>query len=148
MKGNIYCIYHNKEICYVGSTIQTLRRRWNDYRSHHDKPEQNGYDSKIHRMMRTYGISNFKMELLETVDVTDIENEWINTFRDLGLELYNTNSAYCTSEETRQKHIAYNKEKVPCQICGTLIGRRSMWDHKRTKKCQTHFIKTICLLEQ
>ena len=148
MKGNIYCIYHNNKICYVGSTIQTLDRRWNDYRSKHANPKTYDYKTKMSTMMREHGFSNFKMELLEKVEVKDRmelfsrEGGWMDTFEELGIELYNTNKATgmgsgWRSEEAYQRDLARKRQKVPCEICGKLIARGNMWDHKRTQKCQS-----------
>ena len=141
MIGNIYCIYDNNEICYVGSTIQALKKRWNDYRSHHDNPNSQNYDRKISMMMRKHGISNFKMELLETVEVTherelcSIEDDWIDTFKELDFELYNTRGAYVTLEETRQKELAYNNQKIPCPLCGKVTSRAHLRRHQRSSNC-------------
>ncbi len=141
MKGKIYCIYHNNTICYVGSTTRTLNKRWSNYRSAHNTPNSKEYDYKIHRMMREHGISNFHIELLETVEVTherelcSIEDDWIDTFKELDFELYNTRGAYVTLEETRQKELAYNNQKIPCPLCGKVTSRAHLRRHQRSSNC-------------
>ncbi len=142
MIGHIYCIYHNNEVCYVGSTIQILNKRWSDYSSKHDKPDRPEYNYKIHRMMREHGISNFQMELLEAVEVEDtsklkiMEDGWMDTFEELGIELYNTRKAYLTREEAQQKKRAQNKEQIQCSLCGTWSTRGNIRGHQSSKKCQ------------
>ena len=145
MKGNIYCIYHNNTICYVGSTIRTLNGRLSEYRSKHNNPSSKEYNYKINRMMREYGFSNFEISLLETVEVVDRrelfsrEGGWMDTFEDLGIELYNTQKAQGLgngpSEESYQKQLARQREKIPCPLCWKMINRNNIRDHQRQSNC-------------
>jgi hypothetical protein len=92
-------------------------------------------------MMREHGISNFHIELLETVEVTDtpelysIERGWMESFRELGFELYNKYDSYLTREEARQKNLAYKNQKIPCPLCWKMINRNNIKRHQRLSNC-------------
>ena len=146
MKGKIYCIYHNNKICYVGSTTRTLERRWINYRSAYNNIKQLSYKTKMHTMMRTHGIDNFEIELLEEVEVEDKrelfsrEGAWMDTFQGLGIELYNTVKAQglgqrVFSTEVYQRRLAKQREKIQCPYCGEWISRMNMKRHQRRWNC-------------
>ena len=93
MIGRIYAIYHDGEIVVVGSTKRTLETRWDEYEREVNNQRS---DSNTYTMMREHGINNYKMELLEEVEVENkcemfaIEGMWQEMFEDLGIKLYNT----------------------------------------------------------
>lgn len=44
---------------------------------------------------------------------------------------------YYKDPEFKQKHLNKMKEKIQCEICGTMISRSNMKTHNKSKKCQT-----------
>ena len=43
---------------------------------------------------------------------------------------------YCEDPIFKAKHREYIKSKVACSVCGKVIARYNMTNHKKTKKCQ------------
>jgi group I intron endonuclease len=65
---------------YVGKTISKLRDRFR----RHKCSAQHGSQTHLHRAMRLYGIENFVVECLETVDGCDLNDReiyWINELK-------------------------------------------------------------------
>ena len=146
MIGYIYAICYNGEICYTGRTIN-MRERWNAYRYQHKKTEDPDiYNMKIHAFMREKGFDNFEMMLLESFEVekdSDLnyyEGIWQTTFEDLGFDLLNTQKAgngdtHDLGSIAYQNNRARSKEKIPCELCGKLIGRCHIRRHQQSSNC-------------
>lgn len=66
MKANIYKITNSKtDDVYVGSTVQLLKNRFKSHRSNANLNKA----GKLYDCMRIHGIENFKIELLEEIDI-------------------------------------------------------------------------------
>jgi len=148
MKGYIYCLYLDDKICYVGSA-KDMKDRMRMYKNTHNNPKQEGhYKTKISKAMREHGFDRFTMGMMEEVEVEDniagkrelysIEGSWQAMFENLGINLYNTVRAQglgqgVDSEESYQRRLARQREKIPCDICGKMICRMGIGRHKKRK---------------
>ena len=76
--GIIYEIDYLNTPVYIGQTIRPLEERWKEHLNLASKDK--GF--YLHRSMKKYGINNFKIHALETVDniyLNDREKYWIKT---------------------------------------------------------------------
>lgn len=87
-KGYIYIIknrVNNK--CYIGQTKKTIEERWREHIFNHTRRKQ-----AIYMAMRKYGIENFYIEEVESVDIeklNDREIYWINKLNTVSPNGYN-----------------------------------------------------------
>ena len=104
--GKVYKIIHNQsDICYVGSTFNTLRDRWGRHRK----------TSKcaISKYIEEYGRDNFKIILIKEYEVIDrthleaYEQLWINK-----LKCINSQSAFTIKKIAKKDYRAKNKEQI------------------------------------
>jgi len=67
-KGHIYKIICNLDnsICYIGSTFNTLYKRFNNHKKHYKTKYG---EISIHKYFDKYGIDNFKIELIKSYNV-------------------------------------------------------------------------------
>src|SRR5690348_11182527 len=102
MLVRIYKIIHNQsDIVYVGSTQNILRQRWQCHKSGYKKfLMDNKNEKSLYPYFNEHGIDNFKIILIEEVEVEDYkerlikEQEWIDK-----LTCINKIRAYRTPEE-------------------------------------------------
>ncbi|KAF1780187.1 GIY-YIG domain [Phytophthora cactorum] len=90
MIGKIYRIVHlQSEMCYIGSTFNLLKHRWNGHKSQF-KHWDEGKTTKgcsIYPYFKEHGIDQFKMVLIKEYEVADraqllaYEQLWMNRFR-------------------------------------------------------------------
>jgi group I intron endonuclease len=113
--GIIYCytnLINNKK--YIGQTINP-EQRFSAHKSNYQNPNNNEYNSLLHKAFRKYGYDNFKYEIL----IQNIEDvELLNKLEIYYINFYNTqipngynveaggkNSAKPKSLEHRKKEI-------------------------------------------
>ena len=169
MIGKIYAIYHDGEIVVVGSTTKTLDTRWSQYERSVRNPNEK---SNIHATMRKYGIDNYKMELLEEVEVETenqmfaIEGMWQDMFKELGIKLYNTrrargepngspealatkrekNRERRSSPEYRARENERKQQRIQCELCGASRSRGHIREHQRSNYCMENRKKTSVVI--
>lgn len=112
MIGSVYRIIHlESEICYVGSTFNELRHRWQQHRGVFKKRRENGLcGASIYPHFKKHGLDQFKMVLIKTYEVVDrahleaYETLWIRK-----LKACNRLQPFAIKKLT-DKH-SYNKNK-------------------------------------
>lgn len=109
MIGKIYKIIHNQSnFCYVGSTFNKLRIRWQQHKQ--SLKDNKRCKISIYLYMIKYGIENFKILLIKEYDVFDkkhllaYEQLWINK-----LETVNNNNTLRLDFINRHQYL--NKKK-------------------------------------
>ena len=150
MIGKIYKITDTlgKNICYIGSTTKTLKKR---FKRHIQRIKENRKGCTISKYLLNYGIKHFKIELLKEYQVEDekhlraYEQLWMNK-----LKCINKLSAFkiltnkniiikknkLTNEEIKQRLKICREErkkKIDC-ACGSSVSIHHFARHKRTKK--------------
>lgn len=76
---------------YVGSTIRSLRQRWNKHMENFRKQVKKEKNTKLYAAMETYGVNNFHIEMLDTED----DNDLLVEYESLLIEHYNSiNNGY------------------------------------------------------
>jgi hypothetical protein len=87
MIGSIYRIIHlHSNICYVGSTLDTVRNRWQGHRTAYKTwlKDETKSSISIYQYFKEYDIKNFKCILVKEYEVEDknhllaYEQLWIN----------------------------------------------------------------------
>lgn len=110
MFGLVYKIIHNQSnICYVGSTFNNLKNRWQMHKNY----KSNKTECSIVKYFEKYGIENFKIILIKKYEVYDrkqllaLEQLWINKLKSI-----NINKAFQPLNNERDKQLRIlNKEK-------------------------------------
>jgi len=146
--GHIYKIICRVDdtFCYIGSTLNTLKNRWQEHKRNYKT--RNG-NSCIHKYFDTYGVENFKIILIkdylvyretqrDTKHLHAYETLWINKtkssinkiipfnpFRNMRKEYFKIYN------ETKKQ---YRAEKIKCDICNKEMRRDSLTTHN--KKCK------------
>lgn len=104
--------------CYIGQSGR-LVNRFNGHMKAAAIPSGKQYNDPLYQDMREYGIDSFKFEILETVSLNELEEKWIQSSLNSGLDLYNKdmfpntrphNSANKFSDEQLTEIIALLKE--------------------------------------
>ena len=121
MIGRIYKIIHNQsDICYIGSTINQLKYRWQMHQTHYKSwLENNHSEVGVYPYFKEHGITNFKMVLVKEYEVADkkhlyaIEQLWVNKFKRTSVNKNNpfrieTKQRY--DKRYRSEHIEHKKE--------------------------------------
>lgn len=75
---------------YIGQSGRVEGRLGNHKRQAYDINHKQ-YDWELYQDIRKYGEDNFTFEIVETIDITDIEEKWIQKFVKEGYEMYNKN---------------------------------------------------------
>lgn len=118
MIGRIYRIIHlESEVCYIGSTFNKLKHRWQQHKSDYQKWSDGKArcHANIHRSFKEHGIEQFKMILVREIDVCDrahlemYEQLAINRFRKTCV---NSNSAFGIPKLTLMHYKATNADKI------------------------------------
>ena len=124
--GKIYKIIHNKSnICYVGSTMNTLRDRWYNHGAGFKSFLKHGINSvSIYPYFKQYGIENFKIILIKEYKIIDKkhlfmwEQIWINKLRPINT-MNALNFKFLNKEKIKKKQEEYdrnNKEQLKEQL--------------------------------
>jgi len=107
MIGRIYKIVHNQsDLCYVGSTFNTLRGRWTSHKSSTNS-------CVISKHIQEHGAENFKIMLIKEYDVVDrkhllaYESLWISKTKCInGCNPFRVPVLY------RKQYYTKNKERI------------------------------------
>ena len=114
MIGSVYRIIHlHSNICYVGSTFDSVRNRWQGHKTAYSAYLRNNKDGvvSIYPYFKQYGIDSFKCILIKEYEVEDknvllaYEQLWINKFKSI-----NTNSAFNPLYDNKQYQSYQTKE--------------------------------------
>lgn len=117
--GKIYKIIHNQSnICYVGSTFNTLRDRWKGHKNSFSKYlNTNSPNVSIFSCFKQYGMENFKIVLIKEYEVIDrkhlemYEQLWINKLKSINKNnSFQIEKLYYKSQG--KKYYENNKEKI------------------------------------
>jgi len=160
MIGRVYRINVNENDFYIGSTIKRLCER---QAHHNNRLKDNFYKYKLYEKCRENNITNIICILLEQKEVEDIdeirelEQEYIDklqpTLNHKGSYLSQDNKEYHKeySKEWRKNNKEHIKdyyinnkdkisesraEKIKCPICNSIVSRRNISTHKKSKKCR------------
>lgn len=155
-KGKIYAIENkvNVPVC-IGSTTQTLNKRWRQYRSNHKDPNQSCYNMKICALMREHGFENFYIVLLEEYqcdsrrELEAREGYHQRQYRDNGIPICNTkiegetnitaqdqgSQWYRDHPEAYQQYLAQRRKKVVCKYCKSEVTEKYLTEHYQTQYC-------------
>ncbi len=128
--------------CYVGKTVQGLRRRWNE----HCGDARSRGTTVLHRALRKYGPENFQRKILsvglnESV-LLALETFWIRELNTRAPNGYNLTdggdgiSGCRRSPETRAKQSAAARNRSP-----ELIEKMRVWG--RTSRHTPEYIESI-----
>ena len=121
MIGRIYRIVHlESDICYIGSTFNELRKRWQAHRGDFSTYIHGKRGSvSIYPFMKRYGIDKFKLILVKEFEVADkthlkaYEQLYINKFRKSAVNQVNP---FCikslSQKEYRERYHKDNKEQI------------------------------------
>lgn len=109
-QGKVYKIIHTQsDICYIGSTFNTLRDRWGK----HYKTAK----CAISKYLEEYGRDNFKIILIKEYEVIDrahleaYEQLWINK-----LKCINCQSAFTIKKLVKKDYRYQNKEQITKKV--------------------------------
>lgn len=155
-------IYHFYGINYVGSTKQKLKRRQNKHYSNCFNVNCRLYNLPIYKHIRTNNLC-IKLIPIKVLFLTKksgrmVEQYYIKKYNSID-EGYNNINAVLDKEQykqnqkisTRKTRLKYNNKykkkyykknkhkinvKINCQKCGSLVSKRHIKQHHRTKKCQ------------
>lgn len=142
MIGRIYKITNTiNDKVYIGSTCCSLKDRF-------FKHKKNIYDKyrnylPLYVDMKLYGKENFNIELVEKIKVKNkkelhiTEGEYIKTFKDSNISLYNKVINGRTRTEYRQER---SKIKEQCLYCGCDIIKHNIERHNETNKHKEHVL--------
>jgi len=143
----IYCKDTSITDVYIGSTKDFYKRKYS-HKSSCNNSTLKDYNMKVYTFMRENGgFDNWDFEVIEE----NIEDKVQALVREkYYIEFYNTslncNKPFRTEEELKQqkkenskefreKNKEYYKEKITCDICGSVVSRRNLSRHKKTEKC-------------
>ncbi len=148
MIGYIYKIVSdNTQMCYIGSTIQSLEARWSEHKCRSaNSPQQ------LYKHIREHGVENFKIQLIKSYEVCDkahlssYEQLYINRLNDPILNINNPWGVSIISCKpfgklykknynlrNRQAILTRKCEKVTCE-CGIEYTRANKTRHMRTAR--------------
>jgi group I intron endonuclease len=158
--GKIYKITNcvDNEV-YVGSTTQSLSRRFSKH-----KIDCNKRNNNIHTHFDKIGIHNFCISLLENYPCTTKselllrEGHYIRELATLNARIEGrTNKEYYQDnkekiaeyyQDNKEKRTEYKKEyyqenkekqlkKVECEVCKSIVSYTNLLRHQKTLKCQS-----------
>ena len=147
--GKIYkIICTQSNICYVGSTFNTLRDRWKNHKERYGQyKKNNSRNISIHKYFDIYGIDNFKIILIKEYEVIDrshleaIEQLWINKLKSI-----NVQSSFNPFRRSDKMNYQIRKEKMNIRYnceCGSSYFARHKTKHMKTKKHQNYVMNNI-----
>jgi hypothetical protein len=114
----------DNNLIYVGSTIQTLKQRWNEHKTRYKIESDKEYNKLLYIKMREIGIENFYIELYEIFNydckpqLRHKEGEIIKNIGSLNMCIAGRKKEDYDKEynekhkEQRQQYRLHNKEKL------------------------------------
>lgn len=113
--GKIYkIICTQSNICYVGSTFNTLRDRWKTHKNAFGGYLKNNHSEvAIYPYFKQYGIENFKIILIKEYEVCDrkhlgiYEQLWINKLKSI-----NKNNPFRIQKMYSKQYYQFNKDNI------------------------------------
>jgi hypothetical protein len=150
-KAKIYKLVNllTNEILYIGSTCNTLNRRWNNHKS-----KACNYQYPIYIKMREIGVDNVIIELIELypcnnkIELEQQETIRLKEYKALYPNLLNKNRPRTTLDEKkeydskRQKKQYQKYTKIVCDCGSILLNCSSVRNaHIKTKKHQLYLTK-------
>jgi len=153
MIGRVYKIANADEsIVYIGSTTQTLNRRWQTHCKDYKRWINDLHRAcSIYHHFKQYGIDNFSIVLISEHEIES--RKQLYEFEQLCIDSTScvNEQAACLSDEQKQlkaqeyrnrnkaKQKAWASERVECE-CGQSYRRSDKTQHRRSKKHQQWFI--------
>lgn len=123
----IFSKHHNKYV-YIGQTIKTAKQRWKEHTKTAQDVKSNCYFSIFSNAIRKYGLENFEVYVLETVESTEDLNKREIFYIKEYATLHTTNSSGCYNLTTGGKNY------IACENT-----RKKLSDlHKGKPKSQEH----------
>jgi len=143
--GHIYKIIcrTDDKFCYIGSTLNTLKNRWQQHKR--DYKTRNG-NSCIHKYFDTYGVENFKMILIKDYIVCR-EKQRYNKHLQAYETLWINKTKSCINTILPFNPLRNNplrfKEKIKCEVCGKTLQRYSLTNHKKNIHQKKKFFNSV-----
>lgn len=158
-RGKIYCVRcrYDDELCYVGSTIQTLSNRMAAHRSKNTcllhKYVDGDWDNWYIELYENYQCNNKpELDKREGQITREIGNINKNIAGRTRKERYEDNKEKISEQrkqyrqdnrdtilkqekQYRQDNKETILEKITCEHCGSIISRANIAKHKKTQKC-------------
>ena len=157
--GRVYKIIHTQSnICYVGSTFNDIRHRWNKHKEGH---KYSKYKCSISPYFDRFGIENFRCILIKEYAVVDRphlvtkEQIWINRLRPVNInnslrflykaevdKVYRQNN----KDKIRERYIKYrenNKDKILSRRKKYRESHRSILNNKEKERYQQNRNKIL-----
>lgn len=94
---------------YIGQSGRLEGRLSNHKRQAFDKNHKQ-YNWELYKDIKEYGKENFSFEIIETIDITDIEEKWIQHFVSKGHKMYNKNLLPKTNSQNHLRK--FDDEKI------------------------------------
>lgn len=117
---------------YIGQS-NNIKRRWSDHISSALKEYAREYDSPLHKAMRTDGIENFEMTILEECNPEDLyskEQYWIKYY-DTFVNGYNQNKG--------------GKNGDAIEVCGfNILTGEQLFSYDSISEAERHHSRGIC----
>ena len=120
MIGSVYRIIHlHSNICYIGSTLDSVRNRWQGHKYSYKAYLKNDTDKhaiSIYPYFKQYGIDSFKCILVKEYEVEDknhllaYEQLWINKFKPINK--FNAFNPLLRVNLYRNAYRELNKDKI------------------------------------
>jgi len=141
MIGYVYKIYSifNPDMVYIGSTTQSLSKRYENHRYKYKNNLPNVCTVK--EIFDKYNMLSCVIELLESIEITDrtelrqIEQKYFDQYDCVNrCKPYIINRSVCDAEYRRN-----NKSKiqaqVKCNICERMYSKQNKIRHQQSKSC-------------
>lgn len=155
MIGKIYKIIHNQsDICYVGSTCNELRQRWQEHKRHYAQKKKR--QISICKYFDLYGIDNFKIILIKQYEVVDrthlqaYEQLWINKLNNINRQnLLFPKFIRLENMRKRNKSGIYNdknnaRSRINYQKNKEKFSEKAKNYYQKNKEKLTHKVNCFC----
>ena len=134
----------NCDKVYYGSTIKTLKKRFSTHKAKQSKcTSRQIIEAGNANIMELESYPCTCLSELEDREAWWILNDWegcVNENVPGSVRRAGGHQAYMKKHnvipEVKARRIAYNNERITCDICGCFSSRKNMPRHQRSKKCQ------------
>ena len=96
---------------YIGQSGR-IEGRLNNHKRQAFDVNHKQYNWELYEDIRNYGEENFTFEIVETIDITDIEEKWIQKYVKEGYDMYNKNLNPKTNSQSQLKKFTDNDIKA------------------------------------